>query len=182
MRELVVTENITLDGVVEMRGGWFAPGEGGDDVAAANREHMAAADAVLLGRVTYQEFASYWPKQTDDQSGVADYLDRTQKYVVSSTLERADWQNTTIIQGSLVEGLAALKKRPGKAIVVTGSIELAQTLLRGRGVDELRLFVYPRVIGQGRRLFPEGLDRSLRLAEARAFGSGVVLLRYRLTR
>jgi dihydrofolate reductase len=180
MRRLIVTENITLDGVVEAVDDWFLPAGGGDDVAAATREHMAGADAVLLGRVTYQQFADYWPKRTDDTTGVRDYLNRTRKYVVSSTLARADWPNSTILRGPLAAEVAALKGQPGKDIVATGSVTLAQALVREGLVDEYRLFVYPRILGRGRRLFPGGVDATVRLAEARTFRSGLVLLTYRL--
>lgn len=181
MRKLVVTENITLDGVADEIEEWFTP-FGGDDLAAANREHMAATDAVLLGRVTYESFKAFWPRQTDDPTGVSDYLNRTQKYVFSSTLAEADWQHTTILRGALAEEIAALKGRPGKDLVVSGSISLAQALLRDGLVDEYRLFIYPVILGRGRRLFPDGTDAKLRLADTRSFASGVVLLTYRPAR
>lgn len=111
MRDLIVTENITLDGVIDAEGGWFTAGGGGDDIAASNREHMAATDAVLLGRVTYEQFAGYWPKQTDDTTGVSDYLNRTMKYVVSSSLTDPDWQHTTVLHGPLADDIAALKRQ-----------------------------------------------------------------------
>ncbi len=179
MRDLIVTENITLDGVIDAEGGWFAT-DGGDDLAAATREHMAAADAVLLGRVTYAQFAEYWPAQTDDPTGVSDYLNRTTKYVVSSSLTTADWRNTTILGGPLAEEIATLKRQPGKDIVATGSVTLVRSLVRENLVDALRLFVHPVVLGRGRRLFPDGIERTLRLADTRTFRSGVVLLTYRM--
>ncbi len=181
MRDLIVTENITLDGVIDASDGWFST-DGGDDLAAANREHMVAADAVLLGRVTYEQFYGYWPKQTDDTTGVSDYLNRTNKYVVSSSLTTADWQNTTILSGPLADEIAALKRQPGKEIVATGSVTLVQSLGREGLIDAYRLFVYPVVLGHGRRLFPDGIDRKLRLVDTRTFRSGVVLLSYRLAR
>ncbi len=181
MRDLIVTENISLDGVIDARDGWFSP-YGGDDLAAVNREHMAAADAVLLGRVTYHEFAGYWPAQTDDTTGVSDYLNRTTKYVVSSSLTVTDWQNTTILSGSLADEIAALKRQPGKDIVATGSITLVQSLVRENLVDAYRLFVYPVVLGCGRRLFPDGINSELRLTDTRTFRLGVVLLSYRMAR
>ena len=185
MRDLVVTENITLDGVIDATEGWFLPSGAEepadvDEIAAVQREHMAAADAVLLGRETYQQFAGYWPHRTDDTTGVADYLNRTEKYVLSTTLERTDWEHTTVLRGPLPDEVTALKKQPGRDIVATGSIRLV-TELAGTGlVDEYRLFVYPVVLGRGRRLFQDatGMPR-LRLAEARPFRSGVVLMRYR---
>lgn len=181
MRALIVTENITLDGVIDARDGWFSP-YGGDDIAAVNREHMAAADAVLLGRVTYEQFAGYWPAQTDDITGVSDYLNRTTKYVVSSSLTTNDWQNTTILSGPLADEIVALKRQPGKDIVATGSVTLVQSLGREGLIDAYRLFVYPVVLGHGRRLFPDGIDSKLLLVDTRTFRSGVVLLSYRLAR
>jgi len=181
MRDLIVTENITLDGVIDTEGGWFSL-DGDNDLAAATREHMAAADAVLLGRVTYEQFAGYWPAQTDDTTGVSDYLNRTTKYVVSSSLATADWQNTTILSGPLADEIAALKRQPGKEIVATGSVSLVRSLVQADLVDAYRLFVYPVVLGRGRRLFPDGIGRTLRLADTRTFRSGVVLLSYRTAR
>lgn len=178
MRSLVVTENVTLDGVADEMDAWFSP-FGGDDIAAVNREHMAAADAALLGRVTYEAFKSFWPQQTDDPTGVSDYLNRTRKYVFSATLKEADWQNTTILRGALTEEVAALKEQPGKDIVVSGSISLAQSLVREGLVDEYRVFIYPVVLGHGRRLFPDGIDSKLRHVDTQTFRSGVVLLTYR---
>jgi len=180
VRDLIVTENITLDGVIDARDGWFSSGGGGDDLAAINREHMAAADAVLLGRVTYDEFAGYWPAQTADTTGVSDYLNRTTKYVVTSSLTVADWQNTTILRSPLTDAIADLKRQPGKDIVATGSVTLVRSLVRENLVDAYRLFVYPVVLGHGRRLFPDGIDSKLRLADTKTFRSGVVLLSYRM--
>jgi dihydrofolate reductase len=178
VRDLIVTENVTLEGVVEASEGWFTPYQG-DDIGAVNRAHMAAADAVLLGRVTYEEFAGFWPLQTADTTGVTDYLNRTAKYVVSSSLTKADWQNTTILRGPIAEEIAALKRLPGKDIVATGSITLVRALLRAGLVDVYRLFIHPLVLGRGRRIFGDGFDRPLRLAETQTFQSGVVLLTYR---
>jgi len=180
VRELIVTENITLDGVIDAQDDWFSP-YGGDDIVAVNREHMAAADAVLLGRVTYEQFAGYWPAQTDDPTGVSDYLNRTTKYVVSSSLTRTDWQHTTILSGPLTRDIAALKQQSGKDIVATGSVSLVRWLVSENLIDALRLFVHPVVLGRGRRLFPDGSARKLRLTDTRIFRSGVVLLTYRLS-
>jgi len=179
VRDLIVTENITLDGVIDARDGWFSPGSD-DDLAAINREHMAAADAVLLGRVTYHGFAEYWPAQTDDTTGVSDYLNRATKYVVTSSLTVADWPNTTILRGPLTDDIADLKRQPGKDIIATGSVTLVQSLVRANLVDAYRLFVYPVVLGHGRRLFPDGIDGKLRLVDTKTFRSGVVLLSYRM--
>lgn len=180
MRDLVVTENVTLDGVIAPMGDWFVPGAGGADLLAAITEQRQAADALVLGRVTYEQFAGFWPAQADDQTGVRDYLNQVAKYVVSANLDRADWTNSTVLRGPVQEEIAALKRAPGKDIVVTGSASLVHSLLPTRLVDVYRLFVYPVVQGYGRRLFPDGMPPcGLRLIDSKAFESGVVLIAYR---
>jgi dihydrofolate reductase len=184
VRDLIVTENITLDGVIDASEGWFTPGGGGDadqsDVLDALAEQRDASDAFLVGRVTFEQMRSYWPAQTDDETGITDHLDRVSKYVVSTTLEDPGWEPTTVLRGPLSEDVAALKAAPGRDIVATGSINLVHGLIAAGLVDEYRLFVYPVVLGRGRRLFEgaTGLP-PLRLVEARPFRSGVVLLRHR---
>jgi dihydrofolate reductase len=182
MRDLVVTQNITLDGVIEATEGWFdVVGEADQsDVIAAQGEHMEGADAVIFGRVTFEEMRGFWPHQTDDQTGVTDYLNRVSKYVVSSTLTDPEWDRTTILRGPLRDEIEALKSQPGKDIVATGSMTLVRDLVAEGLVDEYRLFVYPVVVGRGRRLFEDATGvPTLRLVETRPFGSGIVLLRYR---
>jgi dihydrofolate reductase len=180
MRKLVVTENITVDGVIDLAGGWFDPlAEDVDqsDITAATAEHREAADAVLLGRNTFEAFRSFWPQQTDEPTGVSDYLNAVNKYVVSSTIDDPAWENTTVLHGDLVEEVQQLKAAPGRDIVATGSIPLVHALIAAALVDEFRLFVFPVVVGRGARLF-ESADVSLRLLETRQFVSGAVLLRY----
>jgi dihydrofolate reductase len=185
MRDLVVTENITLDGVIDATGGWFDvtdnPEVDQSDLRAALGEQSAAADAVLFGRVTFEEMRSYWPEQTDDTTGVTDYLNRVAKYVVSATLGDPKWEPTTVLPADgFQDAIRALKAEPGRDIVTTGSITLVHALIGAGLVDEYRLFVYPVVLGRGRRLFPDGTSvPALRLVETRPFRSGVVLLRYR---
>jgi len=178
VRTLIVTENMSLDGVISPMDGWFDPGAADDDLRAVGVEHREAADALVLGRVTYEQFAGFWPAQADDPAGTGRYLDRVAKYVVSSTLPRADWANTTILRGPIVDELAALKQQPGADIVVTGSATLAAALVPTGLVDRYRLFVYPVVQGHGRRLFVDGARARLDLVAARAFASGVALLEY----
>jgi dihydrofolate reductase len=183
VRDLIVTENITLDGVIDATGGWFAPAGADDsdqsDVIAAIAEQRDAADAFLVGRTTFEEMRGYWPKQTDDETGVSEYLDRVHKYVVSGTLGDPGWEPTTVLRGPLDEEIARVKSAPGADIVVTGSMTLVHALIAGGLVDEYRLFVYPVVVGRGTRLFAEGADvPPLDLVEARPFRSGIVLLRY----
>ncbi len=184
MRDLIVTQNITLDGVIDASAGWFGPAGAEDadhsDLIAALATQREAADAFLAGRRTFEQMRSYWPKQTDDDTGVAAYLDTVHKYVVSRTLEDPGWEPTTILRGPLDEDIADLKAAPGADIVVTGSITLVHDLIAQGLVDEYRLFVYPVVLGRGARLFEDATNvPALELVESRAFRSGVVLLRYR---
>jgi dihydrofolate reductase len=184
VRDLIITENITLDGVIDASAGWFAPA-GTEDVDRSDQidaiaEQGEAADAFLVGRRTFEQMRSFWPHQTDDETGVSAYLDRVQKYVVSTTIGDPDWEPTTVLRGPLREDVAALKAAPGRDIVTTGSITLVHGLIAEGLVDEYRLFVYPVVVGAGARLFPDGAEHPrLELVEARPFRDGVVLLRYR---
>jgi dihydrofolate reductase len=162
--------------------GWFDPAATDDDMLAVVTEHRNAADALVLGRTTYEEFLGYWPAQTNDTTGITDYLNRIEKYVVSSALDHADWEHSTILRGPIEEEVAALKRRPGKDIVVTGSATLVRSLLPAGLVDVYRLFVHPVVQGYGERLFPEKMAAGLHLTGTTAFGSGVVLLEYRAPR
>lgn len=180
MRTLAVTQNITVDGAVEMIGDWFTPGDATDEeLLEETRRQDERADAVLLGRETFTAFRGFWPHQSDDRTGITDYLNRVEKFVVSSTLTTPDWANTTILSGDPVQEVAALKARPGRDIVLTGSITLCHTLIAAGLVDEYRLFTYPVVQGRGRRLFPDGCAvPGLRLLEARSFGCGVTFSSY----
>jgi dihydrofolate reductase len=180
MRNLVITQNITLDGSIEMLDDWFDPLLQDDDLLAESHRQDAESDALLLGRQTFEDFRSYWPNQTDDSTGITDYLNKVAKYVVSSTMTEPDWKNSTVLTGDPVQRAQALKNEPGKDIVLTGSISLAHALIAGEVVDEYRLFVYPAVQGRGRRLFPDGMSiPALTLVEPpKSFGSGITLLRY----
>jgi dihydrofolate reductase len=184
MRDLVVTENITLDGVIDASEGWFGPT--GDDPAADQsdlvdtiREQREAADAFLVGRATFEQMREYWPRQVDDETGISAYLNRVAKYVVSTSLQDPRWEQTTVLRGPLDADIAALKAAPGKDIVTTGSISLVAQLVAAGLVDEYRLFTYPVVVGTGARLFAGARIPRLELVEARPFRSGVVLMRYR---
>jgi dihydrofolate reductase len=180
MRTLVVTENVTVDGVIDLAAGWFDPlAENIDqsDITAATTEHREAADALLVGRNTFEAFRGFWPSQTDDPTGISGYLNAVNKYVVSSTLGDPGWENTTVLRGDVVEEVRALKAAAGRDIVATGSVRLVHALIAASLVDEYRLFVFPVVVGRGARLF-ESADVTLRLLEARPFVSGAVLLRY----
>ncbi|MFC6161540.1 dihydrofolate reductase family protein [Kribbella jiaozuonensis] len=176
MRDLIVTQNITVDGVIEA-GDWFGPADGGPEVLEALREQMARADAFLTGRVTFEQMRGFWPAQTDDPTGVSAYLNQVQKYVVSSTLQEPGWKPTTILRN--LDEVRRLKENPGRDIVCTGSIDLTHQLIAANLVDEYRLFIYPTVVATGQRLFPDGSPQTLTLTSSTTFPSGVVLLTYR---
>jgi dihydrofolate reductase len=133
--------------------------------------------------VTFEEMRGYWPRQTDDTTGVSDYLNRVTKHVVSSTMGDPEWEHAIVLPGDgFLNKVRALKSKPGKDIVTTGSISLVHALIPAGLVDEYRLFLYPVVLGRGRRLFADPTEiRTLQLVETRPFRSGIVLLRYRPT-
>ncbi len=174
MRKVVAGLQIALDGVIEAperwNGPYFSP-ELGQIVGTL----IGAADTLLLGRVTYETFAAAFAGQS---GGVADQMNGYRKVVVSRTLERADWQNSTVIKSNVAEQIANLKRQPGKNINVTGSATLLNWLLRQGLVDELHLLVMPLVAGQGKRLFADGDPVALELALASALSNGVVYLVY----
>jgi len=178
MRKIIVSEFLTLDGVMEAPETWQFPYIS-DDVAEYIKTHILASDAALLGRVTYETFAEYWPKQTNNEFGIADKLNSQPKFVVSSTLKKVDWNNSTLLQGDVVEAVTKLKQQPGGDIVVTGSATLIHALMDADLIDEYQLQVYPIVLGKGIRLFKEGMDTiALKLVESKTFHSGAVALVY----
>ncbi|MBD0862893.1 dihydrofolate reductase [Gordonia sp. zg691] len=180
MRTLAITQNVTLDGAIGMLTDWFDPAVEAPDLIEESHRQDADADALLVGRRTFEDFRSFWPHQVDDATGVTDYLNKVDKYVVSHTMTDPDWQHSTVLSGDVVDEVTALKNADGKDIVVTGSISLCHTLIGAGLVDEYRLFVYPTVQGSGRGLFPAGLETPrLRLVETKSFDIGVSLLRYR---
>ena len=175
MRKIIAGLFVTLDGVVESPQDWQFP-YFNDELGAALGAGMQAADTLLLGRNTYDMFAGFWPTSQDD---MADYMNNTPKYVVSSTLQKADWQNTTIIDGDVAAGITKLKKAKGKNISLSGSPSLALWLLQEKLLDELWLIVCPIVVGSGAKLFPEGTEQlPLRLASSETFKTGVLSLTY----
>ncbi|MGC5627049.1 dihydrofolate reductase family protein [Georgenia sp. Z1344] len=182
MRRFIVTQNVTLDGSIEMLGPWFSPEAEQDenDLIEEMARQDATSDAVVFGRQTFEDMRGYWPQQTDDRTGVTETLDRVTKYVVSSTMTDPGWDRSVVLAGDPVEEVRALKETEGQDIVCTGSISLVHALVPAGLVDEYRLFTYPAVQGGGRRLFPEGyVVPRLELLETRSFRSGVVLTRYR---
>jgi dihydrofolate reductase len=184
-RQLVVTQNITVDGVIDAAGGWFdaSGGEEGvdqTDVIEAVQKESDTSDAILLGRVTFEQMRGFWPLLESDPTGVRDHLNRVHKYVFSRTLESPGWEPATVLRGPVLEEVRSLKAQPGQDLICTGSMSLMPELVGSGLVDEYRLFVYPVVLGRGQRLFAEGTRKlGLRLVEARPFRSGLVLLRYR---
>jgi dihydrofolate reductase len=179
MRKLVAVELVSLDGVMETPEEWAFP-YSNDEMEEANASGMAASDALLLGRVTYEALATFWPHQPGG-TPMVDYINSVPKFVVSETLEEPlGWNNSTLIDGNVTEGINELKRRAGKDITILGSGALVRTLLGEGLLDELRLMVHPIVLGSGKRLFEDGDDRKgLELIDSRTFGTGVVYLAYR---
>ena len=174
MRNVVVTEFLSLDGVMEEP--WWTFTYWNDEIAKFKGEESSAGDALLLGRVTYQGFAAAWPESKDEG---AEYFNGVRKYVVSQTLEEPlEWNNSTLINDNIVASITNLKQQDGKDIVVHGSATLVQTLMEHDLVDCYRLLVYPVVLGNGKRLFKEGIPATLKLLESQAFSSGVVAVVY----
>ncbi|MGC5617323.1 dihydrofolate reductase family protein [Georgenia sp. Z1491] len=173
-RTLAITQNITVDGRVEMLGDWFDPAAQDEELLAEIHRQDATCDALLLGRRTFLDLRGYWPEQTDDRTGIADQLGTVAKYVVSTTLADPGWQRSTIIGQDPLAAIRDLKRRPGQDIVCTGSITLCHALLSAGLVDEVRLFTYPVIQGRGRRLFPDDLPAvDARLDRSMSFGNGV---------
>jgi dihydrofolate reductase len=183
MGRIVVTEFVSLDGVMEdpggsesfEHGGWtFEIDRGEGDMFKL--EETMATDALLLGRVTYEGFAEAWPSREGE---FADTFNSLPKHVVSSTLERPEWNNSTVLEGDLAAGVGRLKEQYDGDVVVHGSAQLMQALLAEDLVDELRLMVFPVVLGSGKRLFGETAEKKrLHLVETRTVGDGVLILTY----
>ena len=184
MGKIVVTEFVSLDGVMEdpggaenfKHGGWsfeIARGEEGDKFKL---DEAFASEALLLGRVTYEGFAEAWPSREGE---FADKFNNMPKYVVSSTLDEPEWNNSTVLKGDVAEEVGKLKQEQDGDIVVHGSAQLVQTLVENDLVDEFRLMVYPVVLGGGKRLFGETSDKKpLRLVDSKLVGDGVAILIY----
>lgn len=178
MRKVTAGLFVSLDGVVESPEKWHFPyfnDEMGEAVGAA----ISSSDAMLLGRVTYQEFAAYWPGVSSEDEPFATHMNKTPKYVVSKTLDKAEWNNSTLISGNVAEEITKLKQQPGKNIGITGSATLVQSLLQDDLLDELGLMIHPVVVGSGKRLFQEGGGpKGLKLVDSMTFSTGVVSLTY----
>ena len=180
VRKVVAVELVSVDGVMESPEEW-AFSYSNDEMEEANASGMAASDALLLGRVTYEALAAFWPNQPGG-TPIVDYINSVAKYVVSGTLEEPlAWNNSTLIEGNeFADEIAAMKRRPGKDITIVGSAVLLRSLLGDGLLDELRLMVHPLVMGSGKRLFGDGDDRkALELVDSRTFSTGVLYLIYR---
>lgn len=179
MRQLIATEYVTVDGVMEEPGNWSFP-YWNDEAMQFKSDELFASDALLLGRVTYEGFARAWPTMT----GTGEFGERMNnlpKYVVSTTLQTLEWQNSHLLTGDVAEAVAELKRQPGQDILLAGSGQLLRTLMQHTLVDEYRLMLHPIVVGSGKRLFSNESDQTakLRLVESRPTSTGIVILTYR---
>lgn len=182
MGKVVVSQFVTLDGVMEdpggsegtSRGGWAFKFNRGPEGDKFKLDEVMAAEALLLGRTTYQGFAAAWPSRTDEFAGK---LNSMPKFLVSTTLQAGEWNNTTVISGNVIDEIGKLKGRLAGDILINGSGQLVQTLTQAGLVDEYRLMVYPTVLGGGKRLFPEGTDiPALRLTDMKQAGECQILV------
>ncbi|MBZ0301619.1 MAG: dihydrofolate reductase family protein [Anaerolineae bacterium] len=176
MGKIIVSEFMSLDGVIEAPETWHFPYLS-DEMGAYSAAQINGSDAFLMGRVTYDNFAGFWPTQTHNEFGFADKLNNAPKFVVSTTLLKADWNHTTLINRNVVESITRLKQQVSGNIGITGSATLIQTLMQADLVDQYQLLIHPIVVGKGKRLFQEGIATlPLKLVETRTFPNGVVLL------
>ncbi|HEY0317990.1 MAG TPA: dihydrofolate reductase family protein [Solirubrobacterales bacterium] len=186
MGRIVVAEFVSLDGVMEdpggaedfKHGGWTFEIDRGEEGDKFKLDELLEADAQLLGRVTYEGFATAWPKM-EDEVGFAEKMNTMPKYVFSNTLEQADWDNTTILSGDFATEISNLKQDVDGVILVAGSRRLVQGLIEHDLLDELRLMIFPVILGSGKRLFGETEDKKrLKLADSKVVGDGVAVLTY----
>ena len=186
MGKIIVSEFMTLDGVIEAPGGEESLGERSswsipyfnEETAKLKLDELLASDALLMGRVTYQIHAAAWPSETDEV-GFADRMNSLPKYVVSTTLEKVEWNNSRLIRGNIPDEVKKLKQAVQRTILIDGGSDLVNLLMQHDLIDEYRLLVHPVVVGQGKRLFREGSQKKeLRLIEAKALSTGVVALTY----
>jgi dihydrofolate reductase len=175
MRKIVVTMFVSLDGVVEAPEKWSFP-FWNDEISKLKHDELFAADALLLGRLTYEGFAAAWPHRKADV--FADRINSLPKFAVSTTLKNLEWNNSKLIATNVAEEVTKLKQEAGQDLLVYGGPTMVDTLMRGDLIDEYRLLVYPVVLGSGKRLFKDGSNAKLKLAQSKTFDSGVVLLSY----
>jgi dihydrofolate reductase len=177
MRKIIVSEYVSLDGVMEEPGHWSFQ-FWSEESSQFKYDELFASDGLLLGRVTYQGFAAAWPTMPDTGE-YGERMNSFPKFIVSTTLEKVEWNNSKLIKGNIAEEVSKLKQQPGQDILVFGSGELVHTLMQHDLIDEYRFMVYPVVLGSGRRLFRDGVDKKvLKLIETKTLGSGVVVLSY----
>lgn len=176
MAKIIVTEFITLDGVIHAPNEWSFP-YWNDEIADFKNKEIKDVGAMLLGRVTYEGFAAAWPGRTDE-AGYADKFNSMPKYVVSTTMEKADWNNSKIINENIFDEIRKLKKESKDDIIIFGSGKLIKSLIKNDLIDQYQLLVYPLVIGKGNRLFDEESNAKLKLLESKQYTTGVVLLKY----
>lgn len=182
MRSIVVSEFVSADGVMEAPDTWQFPFQS-DEMGVITERQTAAVDAFLLGRATYDVFAGFWPAMTNNEFGVADKMNSAPKYVVSTTLQRAEWQNSTVISSNIIDGIRALKQQPGGRIGIIGSATLVHALLEADLVDEIEILVHPIVLGKGVKLFADGgRPLQMTLADSAVLPHGVVYMAYRIER
>jgi dihydrofolate reductase len=188
MGKIVISENVSLDGVIEdptgaeglSVGGWFFETDRGEDGERFTLDRTLGTEALLLGRRSYGLFAATWPSRGGE---LADKLNSLPKYVVSSTLEDPDWNNSTVLKGDVVDEVSKLKQELNGEIVVLGSPQLARTLIEHDLVDELRLMIYPVVLGAGARLFGDTSDKKpVHLVDTQTVGDGIAILTYERVR
>lgn len=200
MRKLIVSEFVTLDGIMEAPEKWSFQ-FWNEEAAKYKYDELFASDALLLGRLTYQIFAASWPSMTDQdtlkmiekgggdterlranigrENPFADRMNSIQKFVVSTTLKEVGWSNSRLLNGNVAEEVSKLKLQSGKDILINGSAELTRTLMQHDLIDEYRLMIFPIVLGSGKRLFREDADKKvLKLVDSKTFSSGVVVLTY----
>jgi dihydrofolate reductase len=174
---VVATEYLSLDGVFEEPGRWSGPFFN-DEAGKFKWDELQATDALLLGRKTYEGFAAAWPTFRDEM-GFADKMNSMPKYVVSSTLDKAEWPGSRLIKGDVAEEVRKLKQEPGQDLLLSGSAQLFNAMKHEGLIDLYRFMVHPIVLGSGKRLFAEGDDQKvLKLTDTKTFGSGIVILEY----
>jgi dihydrofolate reductase len=183
MRKVVAAEFVSLDGVMESPDKWHFP-YFNEEMGQAVGEGFAAADAMLMGRVNYEEWVAFWPEQDPEENPMAVQMNAMKKYVVSTTLEEPlEWQNSTLIGENVADEIANLKQGDGGDIVISGSGTLVRSLLHHGLLDELKLMIHPILVGSGKRLFEEGEGQTkLELVDSRTFSTGVLYLTYRPAR
>ncbi len=186
MTKIIISENVSLDGVIEdpagvegfRRGGWYFETDRGEDGERFTLDKTLGAEALLLGRRSYEFFAATWRSRGGE---LADKMNGMSKYVVSSTLEDPDWSNSTVLRGDVADEVSKLRRELDGEIVVLGSLQLARTLIEHDLVDELRLMIYPVVLGAGARLFGETSDKKpMRLVDMQTVGDGIAIVIYEL--